>query len=68
VVVASLLIKKYNCTKDQAKKLFIRLLYFGSFKNWAIDENIKINDQIDFIEKFKSDVQTIGQLILEWRG
>lgn len=60
-----LVMNKYNCNKDQAKKLFIRILYFGSFKNWEIDEKIKINDEIDFINNFKSDIQKIGQLILD---
>ena len=41
-------INKYHVTRDQAKKLFIRLLYFGSFSNWLKDEDIKITEELPF--------------------
>jgi hypothetical protein len=56
------IIKKYNVDRDKAKKLFIILLYFGSFESWAEDLNIK-EEAPKFIIKFKKEIQEIGNII-----
>ena len=48
-------------TKDEAKDLFIRLLYFGSFEKWMTDNNIidnftEINEIMTFIYKFQKEL------------
>lgn len=45
----------YNVEKDDAKNLFIILLYFGSFTSWIKEKNVTINTkQTTFITKFIS--------------
>jgi hypothetical protein len=60
-----------KCIRDDAKELFIRLLYFGSFKNWLDDLNIDLyafqNDMeiIGFINNFSDELKLIGERIIE---
>ena len=54
----------YDVSKDEAKKLFIRILYFGSFKNWAKDLGIE-KDETEFIKNFKNEIQKIGKIIYD---
>ena len=59
----------YKCTRDQAKTLFIILLYFGSFKTWIDDYKIS-NDEDEykptvFCEKFKKELGKIGNFIMD---
>jgi hypothetical protein len=56
------IIKKFNVNRDSAKKLFIKLMYFGSFETWASDLNIT-EEAPKFIVKFKKEIQTIGNII-----
>lgn len=53
----------YNVSKDQAKKLFIQLLYFGSFESWAEEQNLKNVQPTNFIKFFKKEIQEIGLII-----
>lgn len=56
--------KLYNVSRDQAKKLFIILLYFGSFETWIKAE--KLSDDLkpnEFITKFIEDRNTYGKYI-----
>jgi hypothetical protein len=57
-----IIIEKYEVTRDQAKKLFIQLLYFGSFESWAFDLNINL-PVLSKITKFKNEIQKIGNII-----
>jgi hypothetical protein len=54
----------YNVSKDQAKELFIMMLYFGSFKRWAKENNID-GEIIKPIEKLKDELKSIGNVLLE---
>jgi hypothetical protein len=54
----------YNVTRDDAKKLFIRLLYFGSFENWRIELNIPdTHKESSGLAKFREELRSIGQII-----
>lgn len=55
----------YNVSKDQAKELFIRILYYGSFENWIKDNNIESKEELPILKDFKKDIQKIGQLIYD---
>ncbi len=55
----------YKCDRDCVKRLFIRLMYFGSFKNWAKDEGIKNAAATEFIENFTTEIKEIGTYIFE---
>jgi len=60
----------YNCSKDDAKTLYIILLYYGSFNKWVSSKNINKNDEEElkptkFCERFKKELGTIGQYIME---
>ena len=55
---------EYNVTKDSAKKLFIQLMYFGDFNSWAADLDIK-KERLPFINKFKKELQKIGEVIVK---
>ena len=58
------IIKTYNVTRDQAKTLFIRLLYFGKFENWAKDTlKTKEVKPTKFIEEFIEERRIYGDAI-----
>jgi hypothetical protein len=51
---------KYNTTKKNAKKLILRLCFFGTFKGWR--EELKIEgDETPFITEFKKELCTIAE-------
>ena len=52
--------KKYNCSRDIAKKLFIRLLYLGWFDGWCDDNKIECRDKLDFIQDFTNELKCIS--------
>jgi hypothetical protein len=54
----------YDCDRDTAKKLFIRIMYFGSYDLW-IKEYKFCNKKIKFVEKFAQEMREIGQEIFE---
>jgi len=55
---------KYNVSRDKAKRLFIRLLYFGSFNEWAKDETETPDAApFGFLLKFKNELSNIGEII-----
>ena len=54
----------YNVIKDQAKQLFIQLLYYGTFESWCNNHNIENREPLRFINKFKKELNIIGELIV----
>jgi hypothetical protein len=55
---------KYDVSRDTAKNLFIRLLYFGKIENWK-DENAIVEDEtLPFLTKFYEELSTIGNIII----
>ena len=56
--------QNYNVVKDQAKQLFIQLLYFGSFDSWCKNHNIENKEPLKFIRKFKKELNNIGEIIV----
>jgi len=55
----------YKVTRDQAKNLFIRLLYFGEFKFWCKDNNIPEDTQESkYLSKFSKELNKIGTKIV----
>lgn len=60
-----------KCSRDDAKRLYIRLMYFGSFKLWYNEiQKEKNPDYVDeglsdpqCIKKFKDEIQKIGNNI-----
>jgi hypothetical protein len=63
----------YKCSRDEAKTLFIILLYFGSFDTWVSSNKIGHTEDGEFIEykpnkfceKFKKELGEIGHGIME---
>ena len=56
--------KHYGVTKDDAKVLFIRLLYCGGVKNWRTDSNVNENIvDLPFVEEFKKEFTNIASVI-----
>lgn len=53
----------YECTKDDIKDLFIRLLYFGSFKNWASSKQIN-KEETTFITNFSKELRRVAGFII----
>jgi len=51
---------KYNVDRNEAKSLFLMLLYLGSFKNWVKDNNSK---ETNFIKGFSNEIKRIGKII-----
>ena len=57
---------KYKVSRDDAKNLFIRLLYFGKFENWAKDVlKSKDVEPIQFIKDFVEERQKYGDAITQ---
>ena len=55
----------YKVSKDEAKQLYIQLLYFGSFESWCKNHNKIIRSEpLKFIVKFKNELKTIGEIIV----
>lgn len=54
---------QYNINKDEAKKLFIRMLYGGSYNKWLKDNKFNIiNDEI---QKFNEELWIINDIIVK---
>ena len=57
---------KYNVSRDCAKQLFIRLLYFGSFNRWKDDNDIdEDEDELPFIKAFAKELKYIVKDIVD---
>jgi len=56
--------RAYNVVKDQAKQLFIQLLYFGFFESWCKKHNISNKEPLNFINEFKKELNLIGEVIV----
>ena len=55
---------KYNVSREKAKKLFIILLYFGSFNTWVKELNVDNNiSPTEFITKFINERNVYGKAI-----
>ena len=54
-------INTYKCTREDAKLLFIRLSYFGSFTEWV--QNFDNKTPTEFIKNYMKELKTIGALI-----
>lgn len=55
----------YKVDRESAKKLFIQLMYFGSFDSWRKDINNESTDKpTKFIKKFQEELKTIGDIIV----
>ena len=52
-------IAKYNVSRDDAKLLFIRLMYGGSFKKWAEDLKLYNVEELIFINNFHNEMKSI---------
>jgi hypothetical protein len=62
--ILSLVMNKYNVSKDDAKNLFIRLMYFGKFENWADELILKSKEPLNFITNFKTELENISNIIV----
>jgi len=51
----------YDCSRDDAKELFIILVYYGSVKTWRMT-NV---EPFDFITDFQNELKAIGSKITE---
>jgi hypothetical protein len=48
----------YECNRDEAKKLYITLMYYGSFDNWGSSLN---KEPTDFIYNFINELKIISE-------
>lgn len=55
----------YNCTREQAKELFIRLMFLGKFNCWVKDENIINKIPTDYIKLLTNELFNIAQFIIK---
>lgn len=55
----------YNVSRDDAKRLFIRLMYLGGFENWASDLKLEKAKPTNFILKIKDELKKIGIIFNE---
>ncbi len=61
--------ENYKVSRDEAKRLFIRLLYFGKFNSWINScehtTQKKEIEELPFIQNFALELNQIGTKILE---
>lgn len=56
----------YKVGRDEAKQLFLRIIFCGSFKGWVRDNRLDKNVVIlDFIKRFNEEVIQIGECLSE---
>ena len=48
----------YDCSRDEAKNLFISMMYYGSFNNWGPNSN---KDPTEFIYNFTNELKLISE-------
>ena len=53
---------KYGVSRNDAKDLYIILMYFGGFDSWASDHNVFDKETKD-IKNFKDELTKIGEII-----
>ena len=59
-------INYYGVSRDDAKRLFIRLLYFGKFECWLKEiQEPKQTEKLNFIHNFSLELNNIGHQICE---
>jgi hypothetical protein len=58
------IMNEYKVSREQAKDLFIRLLFFGGFDKWAYDCNIADKKAIKLITDFKKELNYIADTIV----
>ena len=56
---------KYNVTRNDAKNLFIRLAFFGTFDSWAKELNLEYTIPTEFIVEFTNELIIIANKIKE---
>ena len=59
------IVDDYEVTKEQAKNLMIRLLYFGGFEGWAKDNKLGDVKPNNFIKEFIEERNVYGEVILK---
>ena len=57
--------QKYNCSRDIAKKLFLRLSYLGGFEGWCHENKIECTEKLNFIQDFTNELKCIGSEVLK---
>lgn len=62
--ILSEIMKTYNVEKDDAKNLFIRLMYFGTFDKWADDLLLINKTPNSFILDFQKELLTLSNYII----
>lgn len=53
--------KRHKCTRGQAKKLFIRLLYSGKWDNWFSEFDLPVIEPLQFVKDFYKQMRDICQ-------
>lgn len=48
----------YDCDRDEAKQLYISLMYYGAFESWKLSAN---KEPTDFIYNFVNELKIISQ-------
>ena len=55
----------YQVSRDQAKKLIIRICYGGEFSSWCQDCNVIPQGVLEFVEGLTGELTNIGKIIWE---
>jgi hypothetical protein len=65
--IISEVMQVFNVDRETTKKLFIRLMYIGSFKKWLKENNKEEMDNsiCKYIKKFKNEMNEISKIITE---
>lgn len=52
----------YGVERKEAKELFIRLCFFGTFSGWCLDNNLQGKKPLEFITNFERELKTIAEI------
>lgn len=61
--VLQLVMNEYKVDREASKHLFICILYFGTFKNWAKRNNLIDAKPLDIIKNLSKELKTVGNKI-----
>jgi phage/plasmid-associated DNA primase len=60
------IVKTYSVTRCCAKKLMLRLCFFGSVQEWKKENNISVQQDLPFLNFFKQQLESIANYVKQF--
>jgi phage/plasmid-associated DNA primase len=63
--ILSDIMKTYDVSRSSAKKLMLRLCFFGSVQEWKKENDINVQHDLPFLQMFKQQLESIALYVKE---